>query len=126
MINTERLKVIRDAIADRPLLYNQSNVGAPRCGTPGCLIGWYQSLFRYPLENPPATDGIIKGLGLPENGSILSSVWPIEYAKEVGFIPERPLHRTLDPDFFDPTPDECLKVLDAIIADPEQWYEIIK
>ena len=126
MLNVERFQIIRNAIADHPELYDQKNLGNPHCDTPGCLIGWYQTKFRFIRNDAWTDEGVMAGLGLPETTSLLSSYWPVRYARKAGFKPGRYASRLEPKDCFDPTADECLKVLDALIAAPEEWFEIIK
>ena len=96
------LKLVRDRIAEAPeRLLDMSETGMPHCGTPGCIIGWAQSLKP---ELVGANFNVIYGaLGLDEEqGNNLS----------LGLAPTQLIAQN------NITKAEVLTAIDSLLADP--------
>jgi hypothetical protein len=100
----ESLKLVRDLIAAaEPELTDMARVGAPTCGSPGCIMGWAQSLS--PELHEAEFPELYEALGLrPEQGNNLS----------LGLccIPEISA--------LDITKDEVLRAIDSVLENPDR------
>ena len=98
------LQTVRDLIAAaEPELTDMAQVGAPGCGTPGCIIGWAKSLS--PELHDAEFPELFKTLGLTvEQGDNLS----------LG------LCCTPEISAQDITKEEVLRAIDSLIENPDR------
>jgi hypothetical protein len=96
------LKLVRDRIAEAPEhMTDMSTTGMPACGSPGCIIGWAQSLSPELVGAPFHT--IYAALGLDEEqGNNLS----------LGLAPTPLIAQNHI------TKDEVLTAIDSLLVDP--------